>query len=62
MYVWYFGVDLFFYDQINDVWYMLYVIELVVGLIWLFMVFLIDVYIEDEVLNIKGGMDKCMVL
>lgn len=56
------GVDLSFYDQINDVRYTPYVIEPAAGLTRSFMAFLIDAYTEDEAPNTKGGMDKRTVL
>jgi glycyl-tRNA synthetase (class II) len=39
-----------------------YVIEPAAGLTRSFMAFLIEVYVEDEAPNTKGGMDKRMVL
>ncbi len=56
------GVDLSFYDQVNDTRYTPYVIEPAAGLTRSFMAFLIDAYTEDEAPNAKGGMDKRSVL
>ena len=56
------GVDLSFYDQVNDTRYTPYVIEPAAGLTRSFMAFLIDAYTEDEAPNAKGGMDKRTVL
>jgi glycyl-tRNA synthetase len=56
------GVDLSFYDQVNDTRYTPYVIEPAAGLTRSFMAFLIDSYTEDEAPNAKGGMDKRTVL
>jgi glycyl-tRNA synthetase len=56
------GVDLSFYDQVNDTRYTPFVIEPAAGLTRSFMAFLIDAYTEDEAPNAKGGMDKRSVL
>jgi glycyl-tRNA synthetase len=56
------GVDLSFYDQVNDTRYTPYVIEPAAGLTRSFMAFLIDAYTEDEAPNAKGGVDKRVVL
>ncbi len=56
------GVDLSFYDQVNDTRYVPYVIEPAAGLTRSFMAFLIDAYREDEAPNAKGGVDKRTVL
>lgn len=58
----YSGVDLSFYDQVNDIRYTPYVIEPAAGLNRSFMAFLIDAYTEDEAPNTKGGMDKRALL
>ena len=56
------GVDLSFYDQVNDTRYVPYVIEPAAGLTRSFMAFLVDAYHEDEAPNAKGGVDKRTVL
>ena len=56
------GVDLSFYDQVNDTRYTPYVIEPAAGLTRSFMAFLIDAYTQDEAPNAKGGVDKRTVL
>ena len=56
------GVDLSFYDQVNDTRYTPYVIEPAAGLTRSFMAFLIDAYTEDEAPNAKGAMEKRSVL
>lgn len=58
----YSGVDLSFYDQVNDTRYTPYVIEPAAGLTRSFMAFLIDAYTEDEAPNTRGGMDKRALL
>ncbi len=56
------GVDLSFFDPVEEKRWTPYVIEPAAGLTRSLMAFLVDAYAEDEAPNSKGGVDKRTVL
>jgi glycyl-tRNA synthetase len=56
------GKDLSYFDQTKNERWVPYVIEPAAGLTRSLMAFLVDAYVEEEVPNAKGGMDKRTVL
>ena len=56
------GVDLSFFDPVEEKRWTPFVIEPAVGLTRSLMAFLVDAYAEDEAPNSKGGVDKRTVL
>ncbi len=56
------GVDLSYFDQASDSRYRPFVIEPAAGVGRPMMAFLLDAYVEDEAPNVKGVMEKRVVL
>jgi glycyl-tRNA synthetase len=56
------GVDLSYFDQTSDSRYRPFVIEPAAGVGRPMMAFLLDAYVEDEAPNVKGVMEKRVVL